>query len=207
MPKSTKRKKKVRVSHAANADGGTPPGGRKRKDQQVLIAVLVVLLAGGAFWAWNWMDAQRGFDALAAEGRAALDKVVTDPNHGTGHVTGAVSYDAEFPTSGAHRPVWTEAGFYDAPQPKAMLVHALEHGNIVIYYDRPAAQVRRQMADWAGLFSGQWDGVVVTPHRGLGAAVILTAWRKTFRLDSWDAPAAAAFIDAYRGRGPENPVR
>ena len=35
----------------------------------------------------------------------------------------------------------------------------------------------------------------------------MTAWRKRLRLKTFDASAAAAFIDAYRGRGPENPVR
>ena len=207
MPKSRKRKKKQTAARPVDWGGGAQPAERKRKDRRVLIVVLVLLLAGGAYWAWSWIGAQRDFDALLADGQGALDRVVTDPNDGTGHVTGAVSYGSEFPTSGAHRPVWTTADFYDAPQPKATLVHALEHGNIVIYYDQPATAARQQMGDWADLYAGQWDGVVVTSFRGLGAAVVLTAWRKTFRLDPWDAAAAAAFIDAYRGRGPENPVR
>jgi hypothetical protein len=207
MPKSRKRKKKNAASGSVDWSGGPKPADRGRKDRRVLIVVLVLLLAGGGYWAWSWIGAQREFDALVADGQGALDGVVTDRNDGTGHVTGAISYASDFPTSGAHRPIWTTAGFYDAPQPKALLVHALEHGNIVIYYDQPTTEARGQMADWADLYSGQWDGVVVTPFRGLGAAVVLTAWRKTFRLDPWDASAAAAFIDAYRGRGPENPVR
>lgn len=60
---------------------------------------------------------------------------------------------------------------------------------------------------WAGLYGGQWDGLVVTPKPGLGEAIVLTAWTKLLRLAPFDAEAAAAFIDAFRGRGPENPVR
>ena len=33
------------------------------------------------------------------------------------------------------------------------------------------------------------------------------AWRRTLTLDPFDGDAGAAFIDAYRGRGPEHPVR
>jgi len=207
MPKSRKRRKTKNTASRPVDWGGAQPADHTRKDRRVLVVVLVLLLAGGAYWAWSWIGAQRDFDGLVAKGQGALASVVTDPNDGTGHVTGALSYDSEFPTSGAHRPIWTTAGFYDAPQPKALLVHALEHGNIVIYYEQPTAAARQQMADWADLYPGQWDGVVVTPFRGLGETVVLTAWRKTFRLDPWDAAAAAAFIDAYRGRGPENPVR
>jgi hypothetical protein len=37
--------------------------------------------------------------------------------------------------------------------------------------------------------------------------VVLTAWRKILKLDSFEPAAAAAFIDTYRGRGPEKRVR
>jgi hypothetical protein len=49
--------------------------------------------------------------------------------------------------------------------------------------------------------------VIATRSSGLGKAVVLTAWRRILRLDEFDPPAAAAFIDQFRGRGPENPVR
>jgi hypothetical protein len=49
--------------------------------------------------------------------------------------------------------------------------------------------------------------VVAAPSSGLGKAVVLTAWRKILKLDEFDPAAAAAFIDKFRGRGPENRVR
>ena len=51
------------------------------------------------------------------------------------------------------------------------------------------------------------DGVVVTKDNALGSRVVLTAWRRRLELNPFDAAAAAAFMDAYRGRGPENAVR
>ncbi len=42
---------------------------------------------------------------------------------------------------------------------------------------------------------------------GMGKRVVLVAWTKLLRLRKFDAASAAAFIDAYRGRGPEQRVR
>ncbi len=87
------------------------------------------------------------------------------------------------------------------------LVHSVEHGHIVIYYDAPGETALELLDDWTGLYDAQWQGVIATPSSGLGKEVVLTAWRKILKMDAFDAASAAAFIDAYRGRGPEHPVR
>jgi hypothetical protein len=116
-------------------------------------------------------------------------------------------YGTPFPTSGPHSPRWTETGFYSEPQPPTELVHALEHGNIVIYYDQPGSRALEQLKRWAEEHQGQWDGVVVVPSPGLKERVVLTAWEKRLMLDRFDGAAAAAFLDAFRGRGPEGAMR
>ena len=83
----------------------------------------------------------------------------------------------------------------------------MEHGHIVIYIDRPNAEGVRLLTLWANMYRGMWDGLVVVPRANLGTGVILTAWTKMLRLPDFDPAAAAAFIDQFRGRGPENPVR
>jgi hypothetical protein len=78
---------------------------------------------------------------------------------------------------------------------------------VVIYYDSPPADAMAMIREWAGLYVGPWSGVVVTPAPGLGEEVVLTAWNRTLRLNPFEPAAAAAFIDRFRGRGPENRVR
>ena len=78
---------------------------------------------------------------------------------------------------------------------------------IVIYIGRPRDEDMAAMTDWAKRWDGRWDGIVITPDPGLGRRVVLTAWQRRLALDSFDPAATAAFIDAYRGRGPENAVR
>lgn len=178
----------------------------RRRIHAALFALFVAVLAGAIWWASS--TRQNDFLALAGEGREAMrGQVASEPSAGRDHVSGPVDYDHRFPLSGPHNPTWVEPGVYDTPQPKAKLVHALEHGNIVIYYDEPGSEVMGRLRDWAGLYDNQWSGIVVTPAAGLGESIVLSAWTKRLRLDEFDAAPAAAFIDAYRGRGPENPVR
>lgn len=169
-------------------------------------ALVVVALVGGLWWL---SSARQGeFMTLADAGRDALrERVVSERSAGRDHVSGPVDYDHRFPTSGPHNPTWVEPGVYAQRQPKAELVHALEHGNIVIYHDEPGDAVMERLRSWAALYDNQWSGIVVVPAPGLGESVVLTAWTQRLRLETFEPAAAAAFIDAYRGRGPENPVR
>ena len=89
-------------------------------------------------------------------------------------------------------------------QPPEKLVHSLEHGGVVIYYDQPAPAVLATLKQWAKGHPGKWDGVIVTPLPGLGQGIVLTAWRKRLRLDQFDAARAQVFLDAFLGHGPES---
>ena len=146
---------------------------------------------------------------MAAAGEGAIGQVVTERSLGRRHLGlgETYRYASATPTSGPHAPRWTVAGFHETPQRPDQLVHALEHGNVVIYYDQPGAAVLDRLKAWSDLYGGQWDGVVATRSHGLGERIVLTAWTKKLELTAFDEAAAAAFVDAFRGRGPEQPVR
>ncbi len=208
MPKS-KTRKRVKQEGSKQIKWG---GAAKRSDRilnRILPAAVVILLVGGGLYLWQTVSAARTFSALAQQGQAALARVTTDRDDGRRHLAigEAQRYPARYPTSGAHSTQWTRAGFYEEFQPPTRLVHAAEHGNVVIYYGDPSPEVIDTLRGWASLYSGQWDGVVVTKSNRLTTGVVLTAWRRQLELDPFDAAAAAAFVDAYRGRGPENAVR
>lgn len=135
------------------------------------LVLLSLLLIPGALIAQD-------FNALAKQGRPQLARVQTEPDRGNTHVPSgtAVAASEPLPLSGPHWPKVTPSGFYQEPQPKGELIHALEHGQVVV-------------------------------QKGLGDDVVLTAWRRRLRLDTFDESALAAFMDAYMGRGPENPAR
>lgn len=180
--------------------------------RDVLIGPVGALILVGGIGGFAWFrqqDSRTSFETNVQQGQSALAAVKSFEDLGRQHVEPGqpVNYDNEFPTSGPHDPVPVTPGVYSEVQRPEMLVHSLEHGNIVIYYDEPTSEVMARLRNWAAQFPGAWDGVVVVPKEGLGESIVMTAWTKKLRLDAFDPAAAAAFIDAYRGRGPENPVR
>lgn len=128
-----------------------------------------------------------------------------------GHVAEGVkvTYETDPPLSGNHAETWLPAKFFDAPQSPEKLVHNLEHGNVVIYYDKaklPAADLEK-LKQLTAKYSGPWDGVVAVPRTDADHPLILTAWENALRLTAYDQAKVEKFVDAFRGRGPENPVR
>ena len=119
-------------------------------------------------------------------------------------------YKTDPPTSGPHDPTWLPPSVYQAEETRPeLLVHNLEHGNIVIYFD-PSVLKASEVAWLTELtkqYLGQWDGVLMVTRNDKEHPVILTAWRAIFRLKELEKEKAFAFVDAFRGRGPENPVR
>ncbi len=208
MPKSRTRKKSKKSS-SKQIDWGGPATKASGRINLVLGAIAVAALVAGGLYLWRNYQTSGDFEALAAQGQAALTRVETTTNLGGGHLTPGQGhvYNERFPTSGIHDRVPVDPGFYQDSQPATKLVHSVEHGHIVIYYESPGAEAIQILKDWTALYGGHWDGVVATPSSGLGKAVVLTAWRKILRLDEFDPAAAAAFIDQFRGRGPENSVR
>ncbi|HYF92225.1 MAG TPA: DUF3105 domain-containing protein [Symbiobacteriaceae bacterium] len=127
------------------------------------------------------------------------------------HVTEGrrVQYESDPPLAGEHWDSWISPGFYRADQPKEKLVHSLEHGHVVIYYDEERLSAREVdgLRKLTAQHTGQWDGVVAVPRKDPTNALILTAWEHALPLAQWDQARIDSFVDAFRGRGPENPVR
>ncbi|MBE9135706.1 DUF3105 domain-containing protein [Nodosilinea sp. LEGE 07088] len=171
------------------------------------MAILMVAVIG-TLWYRNRPE-RVAFEPNTEAGAAALAAVKTFPDQGQTHVTPgqSVNYDSDFPTSGPHDPTPAMPGVYTEAQRPEQLVHSLEHGNIVIYYDQPAIETMTALESWANQFSGPWEGIVVVPKAGLGEEIVLTAWTKKLVMPEFSPQAAATFVDEYRGRGPENPVR
>ncbi|MGF1516884.1 MAG: DUF3105 domain-containing protein [Nodosilinea sp.] len=171
------------------------------------IAIAMVAVIGG-LWYRNRPQSVP-FEPNTTVGEAAMAGIQTFPNQGQAHVAPGqpIDYDTDFPTSGPHDPNPVLPGVYSQEQRLEELVHSLEHGNIVIYIDQPGQVAVDTLTAWAREFPGYWDGLVVVPRPGLGQEVVLTAWTQKLRLPEFEPEAAATFIDTYRGRGPENPVR
>jgi len=209
MPKSRKSKRRNSAAGASNQGSVTQPAPAKNSFKSVFYAVVLGVAVIGGVSIWQIQTCEAAFLNVVAAQKGPLEGIQTRPNLGRGHLNPGQSYryPDRFPTSGPHAPVWTEPGVYNYSPPAIQLVHALEHGNIVIYHDQLADDDLGTLKVWANLYGGRWSGLVVARRPGMGQEVVLTAWRKIMRMKTFDAGAAAVFVDKYRGRGPEHPVR
>jgi hypothetical protein len=143
---------------------------------------------------------------------------VRQPNDGSEHVRdGTIIPEEQRPwssipgTSGVHWDSPANWGVYTTPQPEEQLIHNLEHGGIVIYYepdeldasevDELARYVNRQTA--TGI-SGRYK-FILTPWDGpdFEGSIAVTAWRQLLYLDEVDTGAIDEFTRAHYGRSPE----
>ncbi len=172
----------------------------------VVVAIGAVMLFGGSGGSGGGGGFALGPDFDADALRAQIE---TMEDRGNNHVSNAVDYGDDFPTSGPHASSWLPPGFYDGSQiviPE-MIVHSMEHGYAIIYFDEPGTAAVDQIREWTLRYQGEWDGIVAVARPGLGREVVLTAWTKRLRLAEFSADAAWVFVDDFRGRGPENAVR
>ena len=156
--------------------------------RRIHVILLIVAFLSLTLIVWLWWDSEQGDAAFlqqVQQGQPAVSQVRSFPSEGLAqHVPqgSPVYYRTDPPTTGAHYPTPSDPGYYEKPQLPGNLVHALEHGHIVIYYDRPSAAVMQRLKAWASRFENRWDGVIVAPMPGIGEQIILTAWTKELRL-------------------------
>jgi hypothetical protein len=125
-------------------------------------------------------------------------------------------YNSNPPTSGIHSDATVIYGIYDQPVPTVSTVHNLEHGAIVIRYgpDVPSSEIEKLRE----FYVDDPNGVVIAPMPGLGNTIALTAWTydqgrqndRTYQGEGhlakctrFDSDAFRAFVESYRGKGPE----
>lgn len=181
----------------------TSRSGRKKQNSTAVVALFVIAVVAAGALVYN-ATRPKIAPALA-------ERLERYPSEGANHVpTGQrVSYKTEPPNSGPHYAQWAPPGFYDRPLPDELLVHNLEHGHIIIHY-RPDAltpQIESEILTLTRNHTHNWAAVLAVPRPGMEHPFILAAWRHLLRLDEFDRELVDLFIDAFIGRGPENPIR
>ena len=149
---------------------------------------------------------------LPAHGDATfLTGVISPSDEGRDHIwpDHPVEYKTMPPTSGPHFPDPTAPGFYTTRPAFGYLVHSLEHGSAVIYYDpaQLSPEIEKSLRAFIQANSDSEVGIVAVPDADFKYPFILTAWDKMLKLSQYDHQAVRAFLAEYLGRGPESPSR
>jgi hypothetical protein len=127
--------------------------------------------------------------------------------HGTGHLEQGdpePKYETTPPTSGPHDDIATLDGAYDKPQPPTEVVHALEHGRIVIQYQPDLPEEAKQAL--LEFYDADPTGLILFPNPDMPYDVAATAWTHLIGCEGYaeeTVAAIAAFRDEFVGQGPE----
>lgn len=175
----------------------------------VLIVILVLIFGSGA-------NPSAG-DIQPNDGQTHVTQGVDCRHPANANVQaecGADPYSSLPATSGPHWPPDAIAnwGVYSTPQPETQVIHNLEHGGIVIWYDPEQldadgidtltqyvnSQVSSGISGRFKFILSPWGGQDALP-----APIVATAWRYLLELDTADTSAIDEFTRAHYGRSPE----
>lgn len=124
-----------------------------------------------------------------------------------------IEYEMSPPVFGDHYPVWAAYKTYDFPVPLGYLVHSLEHGAVVFFYDCPDGcgdEVSAAQALIAALPADPRCSatvehqIILVPRPGLGARWAAAAWGYSLTADCFDRAIFQRFYEAHSGQAPEN---
>jgi hypothetical protein len=145
-------------------------------------------------------------DALEASVTAAGGTLDSSFDPGAQH-SPAPRYTVDPPAGGQHADRPSPPGIFTAGSglpTDGMVVHALEHGYVAIWYSPDLAPA--QVKTLERVYAAYPRDVILLPHaslRGSRTPVVATSWHRRLLLPAASAPALKAFVAYYRNKGPE----
>lgn len=200
----------------AAAGRRTPPG-YKRSSRRSLGgrrvlgaggAVLLVVVLGAVLFATNVFGSDKlaGMKTLVKNGTCVETDFAKSMGrqHTTNPKTKVVYTQSDPPTSGKHYQVPPPLMIYDEPVPQWILLHALEHGNVLVQYgDKVSASDREALR--AAVLSHRTH-TLMAPYPKLGKRVVYTAWQRMLNCTGFQKDAltgAQAKWAGLKGVAPE----
>lgn len=150
-------------------------------------------------------------DAAACNVRVERPPVLESPHVPEGS---AVSYNSNPPSSGPHYGSWANFQEYAQPVDDRFLVHALEHGAVLLLYDcegvacLPIVAALRKIRE-AIPTDPQCDPsirvrVILAPRPANDDTIAASAWGATYRASCVDTNSLVRFVIDNYGKAPES---
>lgn len=150
-----------------------------------------------------------GTDAACA---CPIDEL-SPPDEGGAHIAACEprAHNSNPPASGAHYGDWPVFRVYDKPVPWGYLLHAMEHGAVVVAHNCPggcpdavaAARAMIEATPRKQTCPSPRPPVIMTPDPALDVPWAAAAWGRILRAQCFDRTAFARFITENANRGPE----
>lgn len=164
----------------------------------LLVAALVVFLI---------VNERRGAeDVGVSAAEAGCTEIETHDDLGREHVEEGtpVQYQTTPPTSGPHYAQWADPGFHEEPIDERRLVHNLEHGQVVFWYDPNASP--ETLENLRQIVSTDRLALVAAPYPQVpsGHDFVMTGWTASQACAEVSQEVVNNFRRRFQGRGPEN---
>lgn len=175
---------------------------KKKKQQQYLLiggGVVVALLVIGAI---VLPMLQRQAPTPTSTGSAACDNLLTLADEGREHLVPGETptYNQVPPSSGTHNVVSLPSGIYDSNVDVTQLVHSLEHGYVIMFYNGiPQNEIDQLVA----IQRSDPYKVIVAPYPNMPYKVALVAWDHRQVCEGVNEQAIRSFTAQFRNQGPE----
>jgi hypothetical protein len=145
------------------------------------------------------------------------------PTQSAAHIDNGQShepYNSDPPTSGPHYVEPAKGGFYEEAPQDEQLVHNLEHGYVIIWYncqrspsgdgaltagqcDQLKQQLRDTMARGGNSTRTGTPKLIAVPRPTLDTQLALTTWGRLDKFEAFDQNRILNFIRAFRDHAPE----
>ncbi len=175
---------------------------KKRKQQQYLligggIAAAAIILVGVVFL----LNPQAPSPTSTGSFPCGNLQVLND--EGRGHLNPGdpiPNYKSNPPTSGIHNPQWYPSGVYDNNVDVTQLIHSLEHGYVILYYNGiPQDQINQLV----NIQRSDSFKMIVAPYANMPYKIALVAWTRLQPCDGPNEQAIRSFTAQFRNQGPE----
>ncbi|MEK6256446.1 MAG: DUF3105 domain-containing protein [Chloroflexota bacterium] len=186
---------------------------RKQQSSSKLIFSIagagVVVVLGYLLFSFDRPDAPEGDVGILVDLMEPSDHVADGTN---------VEYSTNPPTSGPHYGQPMPAGVYNASQntvifPESHIVHSLEHGYVVFWYNcsnLPVSECDELLGQIRAVLDDVGEAkVIVYPWSTIDEPLVMTSWGAIQPFPVFDAQLAADFVLANRSnpRAPEPNVQ
>jgi hypothetical protein len=180
---------------------------KKRRDQNLLIgagaAFVVLLIAVVVFLNIRNSRPVAGEEVLSSQGNYHIEFGSPAP----------IEYNSVPPSSGPHFGNLAAWNIYDAPQRYELLLHNLEDGGVIVYYqcEDGCPETVEQLRTIVEPYLNAGRHVVMAPndpnwttgagplHKDMNARIAVVAWTRVLKLDEVDEVKIRTFIDRYEG--------
>lgn len=158
-------------------------------------------------------DAGESYEPVPVPGSTCNAVIQRHAIEGAEHITDCspTSYGTSPPSSGAHYGTWAAFRSYSEHMPQGFVVHALEHGAVVLSHsctdgcDGERAAAESFVADLPSDCPAPVERrVIINPDATLETRWAAAAWGYTLTADCFEEASFRLFFDEHYGNGPED---